>query len=776
MLGFRPLATQPLATLAAALQTTTQTVTLRYSSESFVTRDSDVPASTFIPGRLMGGLTIGRRIVDGDDGQFGGLIESAFGEIELNNSDGALDALATDYFADGREIRLKIGAREVVSATRLMPTFIAAKSTASSGDAGSPWLLAYPDDSVLAGDFFIAQITINDRGAGGALSSVPAPWAALTQDDNGALHQAIISHVADGTEAGTTTSIDWESIDGANDVICGRIHQFRYVDPDTPIEGLVAIITGSLSPITLPTVITTEPNSLAMAMVSWSDNVDTMGPTGESGGDWDTIGDIVATGTADDAANRRYGAQMVAAGTITGGTIAATATDSPPSLLSIMRGFVLRGLPVSCGQERVQPFADFALFYTATAGSWSLGHSVMKLQIESLANRLQERLQILVYAGSGGENGTSDMAGRTKPVCFGRVLNVAAQLIDPAILTYQVHSGSIEAFDAVYDQGIDVPFVASPGGADYATYAALAAASVPGGSFSTCLAEGYFKLGATPTGTVTADVRGDNAPAASPSNYVDTHGGVIRRMILGYTPLTTADLDEGSFTALDTAQPAEMGIFFPAGDTSSINEAIDRVAVSGGIVAGDVSGLYQVTLLSVPATVQDWSFNDRTIIEIDRDIPPFGSAAGIRDSGSHGVPWKSWGVGYARNWTVQRSSELAAGVTQARRQFLESEFRYAFASSATIALAHRTSKGSYRDSLFIDQADALAEAQRLLGLYALGRAVYRISIKTALFSVRIGETVRLTYDRWNLASGRRFVVVGVADDAGTRVTELVLFG
>ncbi|HUS39617.1 MAG TPA: hypothetical protein VMX74_09210, partial [Pirellulales bacterium] len=242
MLGFRPLATQPLATLAADLQTTAQLTTLRYASESFVTRSTDIPALSFIGGRLMGGLTIGRRIVDGPEGQFGSVIESAFGEIELNNVDGALDALTTDYFADGRAIRLYIGAHETVAASRIMPEFVAAKASVSAGDASLPWTLSYPDDGVFAGDLFIAQITINDRGEAGALTSIPAPWEApLGEDSNGALHQAILYHVAAGTEAGTTTNIGWTSSDATNDVICGRIHQWRYVDPVTPIEGLVAV-------------------------------------------------------------------------------------------------------------------------------------------------------------------------------------------------------------------------------------------------------------------------------------------------------------------------------------------------------------------------------------------------------------------------------------------------------------------------------------------------------------------------------------------------------
>jgi hypothetical protein len=54
--------------------------------------------------------------------------------------------------------------------------------------------------------------------------------------------------------------------------------------------------------------------------------------------------------------------------------------------------------------------------------------------------------------------------------------------------------------------------------------------------------------------------------------------------------------------------------------------------------------------------------------------------------------------------------------------------------------------------------------------------MYEVVVKTALFSVRIGQTVRLTYHRWDLDGGKNFVVVGVTDDAIRVETTLVVFG
>lgn len=972
MLGY-PISTQPISTLPPGLVVvTTQQSTVRFASEGFVTRATDVPASTYIQGRIAAGLRLSRELTGAAEGQFGALIEARFGEIVLNNADGALDSLIGEWFSDGRQIRLKIGAKEVVAADRIMPRYIATGAGASSGDASVPYEIEYPkivlfqelwtgsdgaawstqrwnaadiqgtgavdiqgnagrllaqgvsqgrariisksgqianfdlttqvtiasgdqtannefhnlnfrasgvwsatneqdrlngyslefrtasgvqsfqlvsvvnsarrtlgsvsksfgtspwfvrlrcEDSaiqakawqgsepgtwdievadqdhvsgdfslstvngtdgaartatwddlvadeltargVIPGDFLVAQLTINDRGAAPALTSIPTGWLALSQETSGPLHQALLYRFADGDEAGQTQAFEWESGDAANDVIVGRIHQFRYVDPDQPWEpGEIQLVLGDLDSIALPALDTFERNSLATYWVSWSDNASTQGPSGQIGGDWNNLGDIVSSSVADDVANRRAGAQMVEPGTISGGSIQTTPTDSPVSEVSLLVGTVLRGLPSAGGQERVQAYENFETVYTAVAGHWSFGEqTTVRLRIQTLAAKLQNRLQQLTYAGSGSSNGTADLTGRTRPLCFGHCLNVSAQLVDPTLLIFQVHSGAIEAIEAVYDRAVSVPFVGSPGGQDFATYAALAAASVAPGFFSTCLAEGYFRIGAgADPGSVTADVKGDEE-----GGYVDTHAMIIRRMLLAYSPLVSADLDAESFTDFDEDQPAEIGIFFPAGDQTTIEEAIARVAFAGGALAGqDRSGLYRVQQLTVPATAQHWTFTDRDIIEIERMPLPYG------------VPWKAWEVAYERNWTVQAGSDVAAGVSQARRQFLEAEARYVSETSSAISLSHATSAGApSRPTLFHVKADAEAEALRLLEFYALGRALYRVTVKTALFSVEIGQTVRLVYPRWNLSGGRNHVAISIFDDADRRITEMLLFG
>ena len=531
MFGLHAFSEAPFSALLEGQQIQAEELTIRFASKSFATRGDDTPAHIFFDGRLMSGLTIGRRLTAGPDGQFGSLIEATFGEIELANHDGGLNSLIQAYYADGRQIRVKIGATEIFG-----------------------------------------------------------------------------------------------------------------------------------------------------------------------------------------------------------------------------------------GRERVKNYTSFATVYSAVAGDWSIEGDSVRLRVATLASRLQDRLQSQTYAGSGGVQGTEDMTGRTVPTAFGRCLNVPAQVLDPTVLTFDLHGGPLDSITAVYDAGIALGL-----DVDYATYDELATSSVLDGEYSSCLAAGKIKLGLAPTGSVTADIQGDNQ-LFDARGYTDEHGGVMKKILMNYSDLVDSQIDLASFDALDVLQPASMGLFLPAGDQSTIEQVLEQIAFScGAFVGQDRSGLYRVQRLDAPAANQHWTFTDRELLDLRQERLPYR------------IPWKSWGIGYQRNWTTQTGTDLAGGVTQERRAFLEAEYRYVYAQEPNIALQHFTSSGApLVSSLFIDKTVAETEAQRRIALYGLGRAYYRVIVPTALFSVEIGQTVRLISNKYGLTAGRNCVVVSIDDDAGSdtklATTEMLVFG
>jgi hypothetical protein len=149
------------------------------------------------------------------------------------------------------------------------------------------------------------------------------------------------------------------------------------------------------------------------------------------------------------------------------------------------------------------PYNTFLTVFSGTAADWTIDESGVHIILRDNSYKLTVPAQSNVYGGTGGADGGADLTGKRKPRAFGYVQNVEPPLSDPSLLIYQVNDGAIQAVTAVYDRGS-----ALTPGADFATYALLTAASPGAGTYITCLALGFIRLGSSPVGTVTADISG----------------------------------------------------------------------------------------------------------------------------------------------------------------------------------------------------------------------------------------------------------------------------
>ncbi len=132
---------------------------------------------------------------------------------------------------------------------------------------------------------------------------------------------------------------------------------------------------------------------------------------------------------------------------------------------------------------------------------------------------LNRDLLTLEYAGSGGAEGPASLKGKFKPFVIGSCVSVDPILIDPAKWIYQVHGygavSSIKAYEYAQSLGNSK--------SDAANYAALASMTLNPGEWATCLAQGMFRLGATPSQRVSADV------VPTTNQYV---GDIIRDLLI----------------------------------------------------------------------------------------------------------------------------------------------------------------------------------------------------------------------------------------------------
>lgn len=151
----------------------------------------------------------------------------------------------------------------------------------------------------------------------------------------------------------------------------------------------------------------------------------------------------------------------------------------------------------------------------------------------------------LTYAGTGAAEGDANLKNKVKPWVFGRAANVEPVLINAVDNVYQFSSyGPIEAVTVLYERGSAFP----ARDADFASYAALVAATILPGHWATCIAEGMVRLGAPAYGVITGDVDGDKPGGV----WLRKTGEIINRIAVN-AGISAGLLDAASLTALDAA-------------------------------------------------------------------------------------------------------------------------------------------------------------------------------------------------------------------------------
>lgn len=319
------------------------------------------------------------------------------------------------------------------------------------------------------------------------------------------------------------------------------------------------------------------------------------------------------------------------------------------------------------------------------------------------------------------------------------------------------------AISAVYSQGAALGFYQ-----DFLTVAALRAASIPGGQYATCLAAGYFRIVFdldSSGGTITADVQGDTTGGT----FWQTTVGIIRALIKRSTALKDPDdLYLPALNALDTLQPAPVGIYVDPSETPTVADVIGQlIAGIGGYAGFRRDGKFYVGRIDAPngpptARFDKYSFDPNPQ---KQKLP----------SGIWPPPSK-WSVGYQKNYTV--ISNPAGVVSDARRSFLAVDYRYATAQDAAIKIDHPFGTNPNPVAgLFRDQADAQAEASRLLALYRVSRGLYSFGVRdrdAAL--INIGEQSFVTHNRGDLVNGRNLLVVQLEHKGSTNSATILAFG
>jgi hypothetical protein len=418
------------------------------------------------------------------------------------------------------------------------------------------------------------------------------------------------------------------------------------------------------------------------------------------------------------------------------------------------------------------PYANYQTLFDGTAADWQVEEALLRVQVRDNSYQMEMPAQPALYGGSGGMDGTEDLKGKRKPLALGECLNVTPVTLVPTLLIYQVNSGPMEAVTAVYDRAVALTFAR-----DFATAEALFAATTGGagsgadieaGEYGTCLAAGLIRLGGSPVGTVTCDVRGDKTGGV----YVNTTASIVRRLLaIGSKVPDPTGLSVPTFDEVERVQPAVIGYWLDgSADTRVIDAVADLMGSVGGWAGMRRNGRLEVAIFTPPSGQPAASYDRVDIVDIDRQKLP--------DQLS--PPPYRFRVAWGRNWTQQTDVAGQAGVTDDRVAKLKESYSLATSDATTGQRVQRNHPLAQDpdpiQAYFRDQADAQAEADRLLNLFGLVQSLYRMTVKIHPFAHEIGECIFVTFPRWDLKAGRLLRIVSLTDDTDAETVEIIGFG
>lgn len=404
-------------------------------------------------------------------------------------------------------------------------------------------------------------------------------------------------------------------------------------------------------------------------------------------------------------------------------------------------------------------YSDFGPVAEWTIAGLSISRNVARILPRDRGEVFGRDLQQNLFGGTGGADGHEGLTGSPKPLGYGRVFNASPVLIDQTNWVYQHNDGPSDSVTALRDRGVALNLAG-----DYPNYAALVAASIPGGSYATCLAESMERVGAEPAGGVTVDFRGENS-----GGYVETCGAVLRRLVttrLGARSLQDPeDIDAVAFSVLDALWSAPIGLYF----TSQISAAdairqIERSFYGSSFFTRD--GRLSVKRFSRPSSGQ-YSIGVEKIeakrgVEIDYAPPP---------------PWRVR-VGFERNYTVQTKNDLAgaAETVAGAVELYGNEYRWSTSSISAVRSRHRLSETLEWPSLLALEEDADTLASHIVGFSDPPLRRYATTVEKGLLRYWIGDEVTLPTGTPGINASLSGIVAAVGEQYGSGEVEIEVVG
>lgn len=443
---------------------------------------------------------------------------------------------------------------------------------------------------------------------------------------------------------------------------------------------------------------------------------------------------------------------------------------NPDGELDALLPLAFDGRPIRVlrGELSAATLADFTPVFVGTMEQAEFSVDTITIKLRDAQAPLNLPLQTVRYGGTnvlpaGLDGVAGDLAGKPKPLLFGRIFNATPAAVNTARLIYQLHDGALASVDEVYDRGAPLTY----GGA-YASLVDLQndALEPAESEYKVYLAGGYLRLGSSPDGTITCD-------ATEGATVADRTAAQLYARVLDRAGIASGDIASADLVAADAVADGECGIYLDSDITTA--SVCDQIAATIGAWWGvSAAGTFRFVQLVRPMgdAVRTFTANDLIGAPVRQSLA----------DPERGVPAYRVTARYERNYTVQ-TSDVAGAVDDARRAVLAQPWREAVASDASVLAVHVLAVPLTIDTLFANVADAEVEAARVLALRSIQRHRFEIMVQLMRDTVELdlGDVIGLAHPRYGLTVfgddvGQRFTVIGVLPDARAGTLRLTLWG
>lgn len=396
--------------------------------------------------------------------------------------------------------------------------------------------------------------------------------------------------------------------------------------------------------------------------------------------------------------------------------------------------------------------ANYSLWTTVaklTATDLIGNMDLKRIRLKDAAWKLQALIHNQYYDGTGGLNGGTNLKGVWKPYLIGGCTNIPPVLIDGPNQIFQVSWSSCYLIASCRHGGIPLTF-----DADYANYAALAAASIATGKFATCNAQGLVRPSVTLTKSIRVDAYGDNTTQNSQTRPMK-RADVARRIATCYGDTNYADsseLDTTSFSAMNTAQTGEVGFFF------------DKETNKADALTMILSGILGYWFLKANGKLAVGYLRDPSALTPDTVVPFKSYGMSKIEMTDMISPRATTKIGWKKNWGPEDLSSLAAGVTLDDSVYYGADGLWSTVETgkAAIQAAYPSAQVVKLMANFIAEADADAEAARQHSLFSVPRRRYRFSAEIDQFADLVDQPITLTgANQLSLGSSKNLLCVGL---------------